>query len=224
MGIKSDLLMAVGLIAIGAYTITNVSLTDVNTTISSVQESVKSFQEEKEEDRTGLTTGDVVEQAKEITQSECDPNIWMNWSDLTPAEKEGKAGLAKAQEYGMFNNYTLTIDLHIDDSLTNQEDIENTAWHECGHAKTYNIPSDKVEKLYNETLNNFSECKGYEEECLADSMAEVKTGIPPIRSYLGKPSTQKQLETAEKVWKASDIVNHKNKRTEQNSWMEVSSH
>lgn len=224
MGIKRDLLMVVGLMAIGAYAITNVSLTDFNTTISSFQESVKTFQEEPEEDRTDLTTGHVVEQAKKITQSECDPNIWMNWSNLTPAEQEGRAGLAQAQEYGMFNSYTLTIDLHIDDTLTNQEDIKHTAWHECGHAKTYNISSDKVDELYSETLNNFSECKGYEEECLADSMAEVKTGIPPIRSYLGKPSTQKQLETAEKVWKASDIVNHKNKRTEQNSWIDISIH
>lgn len=222
MGIKSDLLIATGLLAIGAYMITNVPLTDVNTTISSIQESVKSFQEEPEEDRTGLTTGHVVEQAKKITKSECDPNIWMNWSDLTLSERDGKAGLAKAQEFGIFNNYTLTIDLYIDDTLTNQEDIDNTAWHECGHAKIYNIPSDKVEELYNETLNNFSECKGYEEECLADSMAEVKTGIAPTRSYLGKPSTQKQLETAERIWKASDIVNHKNKRTEQNSWIDIS--
>lgn len=222
MGFKKDLLMITGLIAISAYAITTVPATNEDISLSSIQESIKTFQEEK--DRTSLTTGHVVEQAKELTQSECDPNIWANWSDLTVEEREGIVGLAKGVEYGMLKNYTLTIDLHIDDKLTNQNEIEFTAWHECGHAKTYNTSSDKAEQLYNETLNNFSECKGYEEECLADSMAEVKTGIAPTHSYLGKPSTKQQLDTADKVWKASEKVNHKNKRTEKMSWLEISSH
>lgn len=221
MSFKTDLLFATGLILIGGYFVSNNPAIIEDISIQTIQESVQGLQ--KEEDRTTLTTGTVVEHAKELTKSECDPNIWRNWSDLTPAEQEGKAGLAKGREYGMFNNYTLTIDLHIEDTLTNQEDIEFTAWHECGHAKTYNTSSDKAEQLYNETLDSFSECKGYEEECLADSMAEVKTGIAPTHSYLEKPSTKQQLETANKVWEASEKVNHKNERTEKMSWLEVSS-
>lgn len=222
MSFKTDLLFAAGLILIGGYFVSNNPTIIEDISIQTIQESVQELQ--KEQDRTVLTTGTVVEQAKEFTKSECDPNTWTNWSDLTPAEQEGRAGLAKGREYGMLNNYTLTIDLHIDETLTNQEEIEFTAWHECAHAKTYNISSDKAERLYNKTLNNFSECKGYEEECLADSMAEAKTGIPPTRSYLGKPSTKQQLDTANKVWEASEKVNHKNNRTEKASWMEISSH
>lgn len=218
---KKELLLAIGLILIGVYFIINNPTTIENIPIKTIKESVQGLQ--KEEDRTALTTGTVVEQAKELTKSECDPNIWKNWSDLTVEEKEGIIGLAKSIEYGMLNNYTLTIDLHIDDKLTDQNEIEFTAWHECGHAKTYNITSDKAEELYNETLDSFSECKGYEEECLADSMAEVKTGITPTHSYLGKPSTKQQLNTANKVWKASGKVNHKNDRTEKMSWLEISS-
>lgn len=218
---KKELLLAIGLILIGVYFIINNPTIIENIPIKTIKESIQELQ--KEEDRTALTTGTVVEQAKELTKLECDPNIWKNWSDLTVEEKEGIIGLAKSIEYGMLNNYTLTIDLHIDDKLTNQNEIEFTAWHECGHAKTYNITSDKAEELYNETLDSFSECKGYEEECLADSMAEVKTGITPTHSYLGKPSTKKQLDTADKVWKASGKVNHKNDRTEKMSWLEISS-
>lgn len=221
MGIKKELLFATGLILVGGYFVSNNPTIIENIPVQSIKESVQELQ--KEEDRTILTTGTVVEQAKELTQLECDPNIWANWSDLTAEEQEGIVGLAKGREYGIFKNYTLTIDLHIDDKLTNQNEIEFTAWHECGHAKTYNTSSDKAEQLYNETLDSFSECKGYEEECLADSMAEVKTGIAPAHSYLGKPSTQQQLDTADKVWKASGKANHKNDRTEKMSWLEISS-
>lgn len=219
---KKELLLVICLILIiGGYFISNNPTIIKNIPIKTITEIVKESQ--KEEDRTALTTGTVVEQAKELTKLECDPNTWKNWSDLTVEEREGIVGLAKGVEYGMFNNYTLTIDLHIDDKLTNKEDIDFTAWHECGHAKTYNITPNKAEELYNETLTNFSECKGYEEECLADSMAEVKTGITPTHSYLGKPSTKQQLETANKVWKASGKVNHKNDRTEKISWLEIAS-
>lgn len=219
---KKELLLVICLILIiGGYFISNNPTIIKNIPIKTITEIVKESQ--KEEDRTALTTGTVVEQAKELTKLECDPNTWKNWSDLTVEEREGIVGLAKGVEYGMLKNYTLTIDLHIDDKLTNQNEIEFTAWHECGHAKTYNITSDKAEELYNETLDSFSECKGYEEECLADSMAEVKTGIAPTHSYLGKPSTKKQLDTANKVWKTSGKVNHKNDRTEKMSWLEISS-
>lgn len=222
MKLKRDLIIAAGIMVLVVFGITNISFE--NSQFISIQQTIENFQEKDNSERSLSTNGIVVQQAKEIVKTECDPGIWSNWTNLTPEEKFNKNGLAKAEQTTSLINSKIEIELYINEALTDQEEITATAWHECGHAKSYNIPSDMIQEFSVEILNNFNECKGFEDECLADSMAEYKTGVSETNGYLGKPSTPEQLTTAKKVWETTGIAKHTQPFKGNNSWIETMEH
>ena len=153
--------------------------------------------------------------ARETVKTECATDIWNSWDT---AEQESKTlkdntiGLARPLVLGTEmpdNKMYYYIDLHIRDTLVNQEQITHTAWHECAHAKTY-IMEESIEykELSNKAQTLFKDGEHSWKEYLADAMATVKTGSNE-KNYYQNDFTPEQLELSKEIWDTIGIVGHK---------------
>lgn len=157
--------------------------------------------------------------AKELTKKDCSPQMWDDWKNADKTYIEDTViGLADSTYSSSHSKKTIKTTLYIHDGLTDSGQIEHTAWHECGHAKTH-LAEENVEELYQEVYEQYKDCEYYFTECLADGMAVIKTGTTKY-TYYQHSFTDKQLEVAQKVWNASDKVKGKTK-TKNTTWQDM---
>lgn len=160
-------------------------------------------------------SGDAYLIARETVKTECATDIWNNWDTAEQQSKilkDSTIGLARPLSLGTEtpdNKMYYYIDLHIRDTLVNQEQITHTAWHECAHAKTY-IMEESVEytELNNRAQTLFKDGEHSWKEYLADAMATVKTGTNE-NNYYQSDFTPEQLELSREIWDIIGMVGHK---------------
>lgn len=161
----------------------------------------------------------VHKQAAEITKSECSTRMWGKWDEKDTPTAENVIGVAPTMTSTNGNKSIVEVELFIDNTLTNPDTIQHTAWHECAHAKTFIANGDELKELHNRTMIAFADCGYPEIECLADAMAEVKMNGSSSH-YYQKTFTTEQLDIAERVWKASNKA--KSKQSFKGvSWMDL---
>lgn len=161
----------------------------------------------------------VHKQAAEITKSECNPRMWGRWNERNTPTAENTIGVAPTTTSTNGNKSIVKTKLFIDNTLTNPDTIQHTAWHECAHAKTFIVNGDELKELHDRTMIAFADCEYPEIECLADAMAEVKMDGTSAH-YYQESFTAEQLDIAERVWKASNKA--KSKQSFKGvSWMDL---
>lgn len=134
--------------------------------------------------------------AMELTESVCSNDLWVDWTD-TDDNIIGTASNLSNEKGGY-------KEININPALSGLKLID-VAWHECAHAKTYSLDKADAKKFAARALELYPECKDENfSECLADTMALVKTGITQDDVYFyHNDHTPEQIALAEEIWAAS---------------------
>lgn len=161
-----------------------------------------------------------IDRARKLTKDYCSEDLWHSWNDERRKQEKNSdfIGLATRDMTVEWadEEYTETIDtlfikLFISPELNgNIKQSTWTAWHECGHAKTYLIPVDKQEQVLKNIDKQFGDCNGNSSiECLADAMAQVKTGYKDY-GYYQNSFTDSELKLAKEIWNMSGTAQVEN--------------